>query len=153
MSCARPIAMPPDTPMPCSTKLNADSLSGAAPCAKASPLPDPCAGPILRRGDLSLFAELSGDQMHHGGHGLGFVRSAGLHADGRAHARREQHHGEHAARACAPAVPDERNVATESRRHLHDLGAGSRVKTEAIGDLDETCLHSMQVTCRQETLV
>src|SRR5207249_1517578 len=100
-SCARPIAMPPETPMPCNTKLTV-ARRGRAPMEK-------------RRGagKLDCFAEAIDDELHHRAHGRALVGPIGLEPDRAAHGRSQHHHGEHAAGTCALASAHQRYIAPE----------------------------------------
>jgi len=71
----------------------------------------------------------------------GLVRTLSFEPDRRADAGREQHHGEHAARTCPPAVPDQGHVAAKLRGYLDELGTRSRVQAATVGQFDLTYLH------------
>src|SRR4051812_5169136 len=86
--CAWPIAMPPETPMPCIVKQTVP------------------AAPLVASRLMASFAlaELVGEELLQRGHGLGLVGPLGLDLDRRADAR-GQHHDAHDALRVHAAWP------------------------------------------------
>src|SRR5437762_3200512 len=120
------MAMPPETPIPCRTKLTPPLYPQAAAAASTS---------------LAFFPEPIVDELNHRGHRGSLVRTRGLQADGSAHARGEHHDSKDIACVRAPTVEHEGNAASKARRKLHDLGRSARVQSKAIPDSDFLCLH------------
>src|SRR5438477_648929 len=108
--CACPMAMPPETPMPCIVKLTAD---GAARV------------PSGLMGSLRL-VELVGEELLDRVGRRRLVGPFGLELDRRPHSSREHHHAHDALRIDAPAVALDPDAALELRRRLRELGRGAR---------------------------
>src|SRR5262245_55227832 len=118
--CACPMAMPPDTPMPCIVKLTLD------------------AGPVMS----FAFAELVGEEFLDGVGRLLLVGAVGLDLDHGAQARRQHHHAHDAFRVHAPAVARDPHLARELPRGLRELRRSARMQPQLVGDLDRALDHA-----------
>src|SRR5471032_3014839 len=130
--CACPMAMPPETPMPCMVKQTFDAVAARAPSG------------VMSRALVELVVEERLERVD-GGH---FVDAVGLELDGRAEARGEHHHAHDAFRVDAPPVARDPHARLELRCHLRELGGGARVQAQLVGDLDGALDHgaSMRIT-------
>src|ERR1700682_6151146 len=123
--CACPIAMPPDTPMPCIVK---QTLEGTA---------------RMPSGIMALLAlvELVAEELLDGGARRFLVGPVGFQLDRGAQPRGEHHHAHDALRVHAPPVARDPHRALELGGHLRELGRGARVQAQLVGDLDGALDH------------
>src|SRR5512143_483055 len=124
------MAMPPETPPPCSAKLVIARRSR------------PRAPPCLRR--------VAAVELRDDGDRLLLVRPVDLHPHRGADRRREHQERHDAAGARAPPAADERDVAAEARRPVDDPRGHAGVEPERMAHLDFAGLHGSP-PCRFES--
>src|SRR5882672_429916 len=114
--CAWPIAMPPETPAPCSVKL-----------AAMAPVFSPSFTSLL-------FPEALADQLdQRGERGFGIL-ALGFDENAAALAGGEHHHPHDALRVHAATVARQPNLGREGAGDLGELGRGARVQAQFVHD-------------------
>src|SRR5688572_5945810 len=134
--CAWPMAMPPETPMPCIVKQTVGAAAVRS-VERALAVPETVIAPSL------AFAELVGEELLDRVDGLGLVRALGLQFDRAPDARGEHHHAHDALRVHAPAVARDPYPALVARGRLRELGRRTRVQAELVGDRDGALEHGL----------